>query len=209
MQELFEIHKPFYQVISELRKSPGTSLLDDISLHMIYEIVISTNFMPGELAECGCYQGGTAYVIASAMHKSKMLHLFDSFQGVPASDLPEDKDMPEGRCKTSKGYAESYAATFDPYRIIIYEGWFKDTFKEVKDRDFCFVHVDADVYQSTKESIEFFWPRLVDGGWMVFDDYYYNRCMGVNKAVDEHFGFFAKNRTPGCWRMNKSMVLRK
>ena len=44
-------------------------------------------------------------------------------------------------------------------------------FDEVADRSFCFVHVDVDLFEPTRESIAFFYPRMVPGGVMLFDDY--------------------------------------
>ncbi len=52
---------------------------------------------------------------------------------------------------------------------------------------FCFVYVDMDTYQSTRDAIEFFWPRMVPGGKILIDDYGWEPCAGVQKAVDEWF----------------------
>ena len=41
----------------------------------------------------------------------------------------------------------------------------------MQDRGFCFVNVDVDLHEPTRDSIEFFYPRMVPGGVMVFDDY--------------------------------------
>jgi O-methyltransferase len=49
------------------------------------------------------------------------------------------------------------------------------------------VHIDADIYQSVKDSCTFFYPRLESGGIMVFDDYGFPSCPGARKAVDEFF----------------------
>ena len=54
-------------------------------------------------------------------------------------------------------------------------------------RPFCFVHADADVYPSTKDICEFFYPRLTPGGLIIFDDYGYSGAPGAKKAVDEYF----------------------
>ena len=52
---------------------------------------------------------------------------------------------------------------------------------------YCFVHVDADIYRSVCDCCAFFYPRLVQGGMMLFDDYGFATCPGVRKAVDEFF----------------------
>ena len=55
------------------------------------------------------------------------------------------------------------------------------------DRQFCFVYVDPDTYVTVKDAIAFFWPRMVYGGKMFFDDYGWEPCAGVKRAVDEAF----------------------
>jgi hypothetical protein len=52
---------------------------------------------------------------------------------------------------------------------------------------FCFVHMDADIYQSTKAGLEFFWPKMVRLGAMVFDDWNYKGTKGVEYAITEYF----------------------
>ena len=58
-------------------------------------------------------------------------------------------------------------------------------FDEVADRSFCFVHVDVDLFEPTRESIAFFYPRMVPGGVMLFDDYGFVTCPGATRAIDE------------------------
>ena len=66
-----------------------------------------------------------------------------------------------------------------------HKGFFPDTAGPVADNKFCLVHVDVDIYQSVRDCLEFFYPRLVSGGFMVFDDYEGKNCPGVRKAIDE------------------------
>ena len=50
---------------------------------------------------------------------------------------------------------------------------------------FCFASLDCDIYESYKECLEFFYPRLVPGGVVLFDEYNDPPWPGCNKAVDE------------------------
>jgi hypothetical protein len=69
--------------------------------------------------------------------------------------------------------------------VRYYPGWIPDRFSEVADRKFRFVHVDVDLYRPTKDSLEFFYGRLVPGGVIICDDYGFDTCPGARKAVDE------------------------
>ena len=72
-------------------------------------------------------------------------------------------------------------------RIDFHAGCFPDTATGLGDKRFAFVHVDADIYCSVHDACEFFYPRLVPGGVIVFDDYGFPSCPGARAAVDEFF----------------------
>ena len=69
--------------------------------------------------------------------------------------------------------------------IDFYKGWIPERFPEASDRSFILVHIDLDLYDPIRDSIEFFYPRLVEGGIMVFDDYGLSQFPGTKLAVDE------------------------
>jgi len=58
-------------------------------------------------------------------------------------------------------------------------------FPEVADRRFAFVHIDVDLHQPTKDSVDFFYPRLAAGGVLLCDDYGSTWCPGATRACDE------------------------
>jgi O-methyltransferase len=47
------------------------------------------------------------------------------------------------------------------------------------------VHIDVDIYEPTRDSMAFFYPRLNDGGIIICDDYGFKSYPGATKAVDE------------------------
>ena len=72
-------------------------------------------------------------------------------------------------------------------QICLYKGWIPERFKDVSELQFRFVHIDVDLFQPTKDAIEFFYPRMVKGGVIVCDDYGFDTCPGATKAMDEFF----------------------
>ena len=58
-------------------------------------------------------------------------------------------------------------------------------FDELKKNRFSFIHLDVDLYEPTRDSIEFFYPRINKGGILVCDDYMQTVCPGATKAIDE------------------------
>ena len=71
--------------------------------------------------------------------------------------------------------------------VTFCRGRFPETAGPVQDQLFAFVHIDADIYQSVKDSCAVFYPKMVPGGWMVFDDYGFLSCAGARTAVNEFF----------------------
>ena len=71
--------------------------------------------------------------------------------------------------------------------IEIYNGWIPDRFKEVENKKFQFVHLDVDLYEPTRDSLNFFYPKLVQGGVIVCDDYNFSTFPGAKKAWDNFF----------------------
>ena len=61
------------------------------------------------------------------------------------------------------------------------------------------IHFDLDLYEGTRDAIDFIWPRMMEGAIAVFDDYGRWQCPGIKKAVDEaaeKFGFEVKVTLP-------------
>ena len=138
----------------------------------------------GEIAEVGVFKGGTARIIARSC-PNKKVHLFDTFAGMPdvnrAIDLHRNNDF----SKTSLEFARELLA--DCGNVVFHPGVFPATAKAVEALRFCFVHIDVDIYTSTRDCLEFFYEKMRPSGIMVFDDYEGEGCPGVKKAVDEFF----------------------
>ena len=154
------------------------------------------NFKPnkGDVCELGCWRGLSAYQIAThikSLNENIDLHIFDSFQGLSEYDdidiVPEiEQDFNQRREQFACGedIVRSNLSEFD--FIHYYKGWIPTRFDEVKYHQFSFVHIDVDLYQPIYDAFEFFYPRLVKGGIMVFDDYGSTMFPGAKKAVDEY-----------------------
>jgi len=49
------------------------------------------------------------------------------------------------------------------------------------------IHSDVDLYEPTRDILEYFYPRLVPYGVILFDDYGFVSCPGVRQAAEEFF----------------------
>lgn len=171
------------------RLSPDSPYSEDRKWNL-REYTKLTNVLEGELAECGCYVGTSAFFIAQASTHGT-LYLFDSFQGL-SSPSSLDRDVGDavipwseggGDLSTSEATLRHNLACYDS--VVVFPGWIPERFKEVSDKQFRLVHIDVDLYQPTRDSLEFFYPRLVKGGVIVMDDYGFKTCPGATQAAKE------------------------
>jgi O-methyltransferase len=152
----------------------------------LYQLVQCAQGLDGELAEFGVYRGGSARLIAS-LKGDKPLHLFDTFTGLPEVradlDIHKAADFDDTSLEAVKRYLSGFS------RVFFYPGFFPDTARELGATPvrFSFVHLDVDIYESTKAGLQFFYPRMVKGAAILSHDYRNVGCPGVKQAFDEFF----------------------
>ena len=153
---------------------------------MVSQLLRLTEQVPGDTAECGVYLGASSYLIASFISRSsleKTHHLFDSFDGLSLPIAADGEHWRQHDLKVERNEAERRLSKFQNLRF--YKGWIPERFGEVSNCRFSFVHIDVDLYEPTRDSIEFFYPRMNPGGIILCDDYGVSSCPGATKGVDE------------------------
>lgn len=184
----------FFMII--YKEIQGISALSASRLHVLYQFFLNTYDLNGDFAEAGVYKGGTAKFFALLSQQkapTKLIHLFDTFEGMPVSskengDTYEKGDLANYKFEDTKKYLEPYN------NLVFHKGLFQDTFLKVPTLRFSFVHVDADIYASIWESCSYFYPRMIQGGIIIFDDYGFVSCQSSKIAIDKFFS--DKKETP-------------
>lgn len=148
--------------------------------------------VPGDIAECGVFRGAGSFLMLKANEATdKNFHGFDSFEGL--SD-PGGQDLvlneytfqwKKHDLSIDESVSSSNLRAFRD-RIHFYKGWIPTRFKEVEDTVFSLIHIDVDLYEPTRDALEFFYPRLSSGGVVICDDYGSEACPGAKKAMDEY-----------------------
>ena len=154
----------------------------------LFQLCRLTHAVEGDTAECGVFKGSSSYLIAScntqAAISGKSHHGFDSFQGLSTPSDMDGSHWKAGALETPLQEAEENLRELD---AKLYPGWIPERFPEVEDRTFSFVHIDVDLYDPAKDSLEFFYPRMAEDGIILMDDYGLGTCPGVTAAGDEFF----------------------
>ena len=151
---------------------------------------INQRSVPGDIVECGVYNGGSAAIMASLCEKSPIsrnVWLFDSFEGLPKPSDKDGEEAPayEGWCHgdLSKVKKVLWKLRIPESRVHIVKGWFQDTFPSAQIRDIAILHIDADWYESVKLCLEKFYDSVQPGGYIILDDY--GDWEGCRIATDE------------------------
>ena len=177
---------------NETRKIVDTCSYDLVRRDMIVLLLrtILENNIKGEIAEVGVYKGETAKLIHHYCPERK-LNLFDTFEGFSEKDVLKENDQIRNSesVKNFKDTSLDFILNFIESKnsnIRVFKGYFPDSVNEkLKHTNFSFVHLDADLYEPTKNGLEFFYPRVSSGGIILIHDY--NAWPGCRKAVDEFF----------------------
>lgn len=137
----------------------------------------------GAFAECGVYRGGVLKMLANA-HRDRMVYGFDTFEGLPDAMWVDGEPHNAGEFDdTSLRYVQAEVA--DCHNVVLVQGMFPDSAADLTSTKFALVHIDFDFYESTKAAIDWFLPRMSPGGVIVFDDYEWEMCPCVKRAIDE------------------------
>ena len=169
------------------------------NMGLLLEFIETTKDLEGNILELGTYKGGTTIMFAKLLQElksKKRIFACDTFTGFPYDDLDPTEQNKIGNLRdTSFEHVSEKFKKFNVNdKISIIKGKFEDTlFQKLSDQKFSFVLFDADLYKSTKFALDFVYPRLINGGIMVFQDYELGNekttkfAWGERQAVDEFF----------------------
>ncbi|WP_300962168.1 TylF/MycF/NovP-related O-methyltransferase [Helicobacter rodentium] len=166
-------------LIRNYHQTLETFLSDFVSICKTYNI-------KGNVAELGVYQGDTAKVM-NRIFEDRKLFLFDTFEGYNAKDINAEKDLEAvnfGEKHLDNTSLELVMKKMpNPDNVIVKKGWFPETTKGLENEQFCFVDIDVDLYAPTLAGLEFFYPKLTQGGIIMLS--YFAPHIGNKQAVEE------------------------
>lgn len=163
--------------------------------------------LPGAWVECGVWKGGNAMLMMRELIRQgqeRDIHLYDTFCG-----MPEPQEADEDFCGTKAAVrlkndhalrdtsdvwahasldsvsANLQSTGYPSKRITLVEGRVEDTLPDRAPAQISLLRLDTDWYSSTLHELRCLYPRLVQGGILLIDDYGYWK--GARKAVDEYF----------------------
>ena len=165
---------------------------------------VESSAMKGAIVECGVFKGGCVGLMAKVSadaRSGRKIWLFDSFEGLPeptaldgtraeeyAAREASGKLVPIDRCV---GLIETVEELlFEKLRldrecIVLRKGWFQETLPVARTEvgEIALLRLDGDWYESTKVCLENLYDLVVQGGFVIIDDY--GHWEGCRRATDE------------------------
>lgn len=152
---------------------------------------------PFMAVECGVYMGNSLLACASMAQDAGIpfqLIGLDTFSGLPPLSGKDRSLAPEGA-----GYLTNPIFSDTTYeavqqkivtagldgRVRLLKGLFRETLTLLPESGYHFVNIDCDLYDPHLECLEYFYPRMVRGGIVFFDDYYSVEFPMARAAVND------------------------
>lgn len=164
-----------------------TTLLDEERLHSLQKHLQETAHLPGSIIEFGVYRGGSLKFIAEHETKKRIIGI-DTFKGLP------EKSEHDNYHKIGDFSDTSYEAVCFELRpfpnVEIFVGRFPEDFLKFNlvGCPASLIHIDVDMYESTRACLDFALRNLVPGGVILCDDYGAATTRGAMLAVNEFLG---------------------
>jgi len=178
-----------YHKYKEFTMIPPDNFIENL------KIAAKFRYLEGDFVECGVWKGGMAAAIAEFLGDNREYYLYDSFEGLPevkpidgeaAKNWQADtnSDWYFDNCTADINYATKamYLAQVQRYHIV--KGWFVETLNSHPNRQIAILRLDGDWYDSTMQCLDALFPKVVNGGLIIIDDYYV--WEGCSKAVHDY-----------------------
>lgn len=177
------------------------------TLWFSYEMAKFYKDSTGCFVECGVAAGAQIIAMRFGAPK-KLIHAFDSFQGIPLPSNKDDqlpgikmltdyerKNLPDpGKQKLeTTGMTAVSVESFKKHMIdsgggldnlVIHEGWFEETLPCDEVGDISILRLDGDLYNSTFVCLKHLFNKVIKGGCVIIDDW---ELAGSRKACEDYF----------------------
>lgn len=164
------------------------TLVDEHRLFELWSLARHRPDVDGDILEVGVWRGGSGALLARATQcagSGARVFLCDTFRGVVKASA-RDSTYRGGEHSTSPASVNELLERLGLDNTIVLEGVFpEETASALGDARIALCHIDVDVYESARDILHWVWPRLAQGGIVVFDDYGFQGCDGVTRLVND------------------------
>ena len=143
--------------------------------------------------ECGVADGLSAFYALREIKENNLptykMHLFDSWGPMREEDLLKSEIESKNRYSELKLIETKNNLKEFKDSIIYYQGYIPESFEQdpKPPSSIVYMHIDLNSTKPTIDCLNHFFPKLISGGVILFDDYGWNNHKDTKHAVDEFF----------------------
>jgi O-methyltransferase/8-demethyl-8-(2,3-dimethoxy-alpha-L-rhamnosyl)tetracenomycin-C 4'-O-methyltransferase len=188
--------------------SKPMTLLTRGQLDLVEQAVlqVTANNVSGDFLEAGIWRGGVIILMRALLDacgiEDRQVVAADSFEGIPKNTraMNDPVDQWPDRWVASLDEVKQGIARFGLLddRIEFLPGFFEDTLGRLQGRTFSVIRLDSDSYDSVETSLEYLYPLVPRGGFVIIDDWHLPGCrmavtayreqLGIRDPIHEHDG---------------------
>lgn len=165
--------------------------MNDYTRYRTFELIaeeIIAKDLPGNTAEVGVFRGEFSRLIHAKM-PDKVHYMYDTFSGFDEQEF--EKEVAAGNLGDfflglfkNTSVETVMKGMVRPENCVIRQGYFPQTVQAEDERQmFCFASLDVDLEESSYQALQFFYPRIVEGGYIFLHDYNNGGFFGIKQAV--------------------------
>lgn len=176
-----EIYAQQFSLLSIVFRGAIPVLFSPSELLNLYHSARLMRDQGGAFAEVGAFRGDSAEIVCR-VKGDRPFYVFEAFEGLPHTGHVDSR-FARGMFASSEAALRRRLERYPNTTIVA--GYFPQTASSIMNEKFSYVHLDVDLYDTTKDALEFFYPRMHLGGRIISHDY--SQCEGVWLAFSEFF----------------------
>lgn len=153
------------------------------------------------IVEAGVGNGSTLTFLLKLQNffgDQRAIYAFDSFEGFPKGSQNDSEEFLRKGKPGYKNFTLSFVkeklkyhqiSDFDISRVEFIKGFIPNSLVSFNGVGISLLNCDLDLYEPTKDTLNFFWPYMVPGGVVMLDEYDIGhdqeKWPGAKKAIDE------------------------
>ncbi|MDX2151960.1 MAG: TylF/MycF/NovP-related O-methyltransferase [Bryobacteraceae bacterium] len=183
--ELVKAPDPRRSLDGPAKDTNGETMMGLPRLQQLHDAVrtVLAEEVPGDFLEAGVWRGGGTIFLRAALAAygvtDRRVWVADSFQGIPPPDAgryPADSGAVFHQLDYFAVPLEAVQQNFERFGLLddqvrFLKGWFKDTLPTAPIDSLAILRVDGDSYESTMDALQWLYPKVVPGGFVIVDDY--------------------------------------
>ena len=168
-----------------------------------YQMFLKTLSLSGNIVECGVATGRRLSFFKNLQKEHNCLRNvwgFDSFEGFSKGHVKDGIYFNSRQDSYNQKYS-TYSLDFVKKNLVslcgedaaseisLIKGWIPKSFDSYDGSSISLINLDVDIYEPTKETLNFFWPLLQVNGIVLLDEYDFYldtiKFPGSKRAIDE------------------------